>query len=109
MAALESSLVYVCILTHKLPRYFLHHRPLAVIDFGGATFDGDYKSSLINTRQYRAPEVILGLGWSLPSDMWSVGCILMELYTGELLFQTVSTRAWACGHERCRAAPPVHP
>lgn len=65
-----------------------------MIDFGGATFDYDYKSSLINTRQYRAPEVILGLGWSTPSDMWSVGCILMELYVGELLFQTVSCGEW---------------
>lgn len=74
-----------------------HSHP-AVIDFGGATYDSDYKSSLINTRQYRSPEVILGLGWSFPSDMWSVGCILMELYSGALLFQTVSGRtAW----QRC--------
>ena len=67
-------------------------RTRAVIDFGGATFDWEHKSVLINTRQYRAPEVILGLEWSMPSDMWSVGCIMMELYTGELLFQTVSWR-----------------
>ena len=30
-----------------------------------------------------APEVILGLGWSFPCDIWSVGCILVELLTGE--------------------------
>ncbi|KYF42154.1 putative cell-cycle-associated protein kinase CLK, partial [Toxoplasma gondii ARI] len=30
-----------------------------IIDFGSATFEDDYHSSLINTRQYRAPEVIL--------------------------------------------------
>jgi len=30
------------------------------------------------------------MGWSLPSDIWSAGCILMELYTGGLLFKTVS-------------------
>ena len=69
-----------------------------MIDFGGAAYDSDYKSFLINTRQYRAPEVILGLGWSMPSDMWSVGCILMELYTGSLLFKTV--RAAAAGELR---------
>ena len=67
-----------------------HHR-FAVIDFGGATYDWEGKSSVINTRQYRAPEVVLGLSWSLESDVWSLGCILMELYTGELLFQTVSS------------------
>ncbi len=32
---------------------------IKVIDFGGATFSGEYKSRVINTRQYRAPEVIL--------------------------------------------------
>jgi dual-specificity kinase len=66
---------------------------IRVIDFGGSTFDHDYHSSIINTRQYRAPEVILGssqveLGWNCMSDMWSLGCILAELYTGELLFPT---------------------
>jgi serine/threonine protein kinase len=46
---------------------------IKLIDFGGATFDFEAKSSLINTRQYRAPEVILGLGWGTPSDVWSLG------------------------------------
>ena len=32
--------------------------------------------------------MLLGLGWSFPSDMWSVGCILCELVSGELLFAT---------------------
>ncbi|KAL7467211.1 hypothetical protein ACHAXS_007461 [Conticribra weissflogii] len=59
-----------------------------VIDFGGATYDNEKKSSIINTRQYRAPEVILGWGWSFPSDLWSAGCIVSELYIGELLFAT---------------------
>merc|ERR1711997_98800 len=41
-----------------------------------------------NTRQYRAPEVLLGVGWDHQSDVWSIGCILAELWTGNLLFQT---------------------
>lgn len=61
---------------------------IKVIDFGGACYDHEKKSSTINTRQYRAPEVILSTGWSMPSDMWSIGCILAELYQGELLFAT---------------------
>ena len=46
---------------------------IKVIDFGGATYDNEKKSSIVNTRQYRAPEVILGVGWSMPSDLWSIG------------------------------------
>jgi dual-specificity kinase/CDC-like kinase len=61
---------------------------IKLIDFGGATYDDRHKSKLINTRQYRAPEVILGVGWSMPSDVWSVGCIVAELASGELLFST---------------------
>lgn len=61
---------------------------IKLIDFGSACYAGDKRSSIINTRQYRAPEVILGAGWSMPSDMWSAGCILVEIYKGELLFAT---------------------
>ena len=34
-----------------------------VIDFGSATFEDQYHSTIVSTRHYRAPEVILGLGW----------------------------------------------
>jgi len=59
-----------------------------LIDFGSATFDDEHHSTIVSTRHYRAPEVILELGWSQPCDVWSVGCILFELYTGYTLFQT---------------------
>eukprot|EP00401_Gymnodinium_catenatum_P004957 CAMPEP_0117534528 /NCGR_PEP_ID=MMETSP0784-20121206/40458_1 /TAXON_ID=39447 /ORGANISM="" /LENGTH=525 /DNA_ID=CAMNT_0005331011 /DNA_START=73 /DNA_END=1650 /DNA_ORIENTATION=+ len=61
---------------------------IKLIDFGNATYELEHHSSVINTRQYRAPEVILALGWNERSDLWSTGCIIMELYTGELLFRT---------------------
>lgn len=64
---------------------------IKLIDFGCATYDDDeHKSDLIATRQYRAPEVIMGLPWSYPSDIWSVGCIVAELYCGDQLFETHS-------------------
>jgi dual-specificity kinase len=59
-----------------------------LIDFGSATFDDEYHSSVVSTRHYRAPEIILNLGWSFPCDIWSIGCILVEFYTGDALFQT---------------------
>jgi len=36
----------------------------------------------LQSRFYRAPEVILGLPYSHPMDLWSIGCCLYELYTG---------------------------
>ncbi|KAL2256690.1 hypothetical protein VTK26DRAFT_1302 [Humicola hyalothermophila] len=61
---------------------------IRLIDFGSATFQDEYHSSVVSTRHYRAPEIILGLGWSFPCDIWSIGCILVEFYTGDALFQT---------------------
>ncbi|KAG1702657.1 hypothetical protein DVH05_009607 [Phytophthora capsici] len=72
-----------------------------LIDFGGATYEDESKSSIINTRQYRSPEVILGLGWSYPSDIWSAGCIIAELYIGDLLFQTHDNLEHLALIERC--------
>ncbi|CAG8638330.1 16795_t:CDS:2 [Funneliformis caledonium] len=69
-------------------RRILLDTDVRLIDFGSATFDDEYHSSVVSTRHYRAPEVILGLGWSYSCDLWSVGCILVELFTGEALFQT---------------------
>lgn len=61
---------------------------IRLIDFGSATFEDEYHSSVVSTRHYRAPEIILGLGWSFPCDIWSIGCILVEFFTGDALFQT---------------------
>jgi serine/threonine protein kinase len=47
-----------------------------------------HKSKIINTRQYRSPEVILELGWSYPSDVWSAACVVAEIASGDLLFST---------------------
>ena len=64
------------------------HRSIRIIDFGNGVFRGDHHSTTINTRQYRAPEVILEQGWDQKSDMWSAGCAIAEMFTGELLFAT---------------------
>lgn len=61
---------------------------IKLIDFGSAAFVGDRHASVVSTRHYRAPEVILGLGWSHSCDLWSIGCILVELVTGIVLFNT---------------------
>ncbi|KAG0343358.1 dual specificity protein kinase kns1 [Podila humilis] len=69
-------------------RRILKNPDIRLIDFGSATFEEDHHSSVVSTRHYRAPEIILGHGWTFPCDIWSVGCILIEFLTGEALFQT---------------------
>ncbi|CAE7184617.1 unnamed protein product [Rhizoctonia solani] len=69
-------------------RHILRNTAIRLIDFGSATFSDEYHSTVVCTRHYRAPEIILGLGWSFPCDAFSLGCILVELYTGVALFQT---------------------
>lgn len=72
------------------PLRFPRSASIKIIDFGGANYmpNGKTKTSVVNTRQYRGPEVTLELGWTFPSDIWSVGCMLTEVWTGELLFPT---------------------
>ncbi|KAG0261005.1 dual specificity protein kinase kns1 [Actinomortierella ambigua] len=69
-------------------RRILYNPEIRLIDFGSATFQEEHHSTVVSTRHYRAPEIILGLGWSYPCDIWSIGCILVEFLTGEALFQT---------------------
>ena len=57
-----------------------------MIDFGSSCYSSQRVYTYIQSRFYRAPEVILGAGYSTPIDMWSVGCIVAELWTGCPLF-----------------------
>uniref|UniRef100_A0A3P9PEK5 dual-specificity kinase n=1 Tax=Poecilia reticulata TaxID=8081 RepID=A0A3P9PEK5_POERE len=66
--------------------YELHHLDIKVVDFGTATFDHQHHETLVSTRHYRAPEVILDLGWNQSCDVWSLGCVLIEYYLGRTLF-----------------------
>ena len=58
-----------------------------VIDLGSSCFLTDKLTFYIQSRYYRAPEVIVGTRYDQKIDIWSLGCVLAELYTGEVLFQ----------------------
>lgn len=60
---------------------------LKLCDFGSAMFAGENEiTPYLVSRFYRAPEIILGLPYDHPLDMWSVGCCLYEFFTGKVLF-----------------------
>ncbi|KAG1099483.1 hypothetical protein G6F42_017815 [Rhizopus arrhizus] len=59
---------------------------IKVIDFGSSCFESERVYTYIQSRFYRSPEVILGISYHKAIDMWSVGCIIAELYTGLPLF-----------------------
>ena len=57
-----------------------------MIDFGSSCFESEKLYTYIQSRFYRSPEIILGLGYSTQIDMWSFGCLLCELYLGYPIF-----------------------
>ncbi|KAI3972474.1 hypothetical protein MKW92_053762 [Papaver armeniacum] len=63
---------------------------IKVIDLGSSCFQTDHLCSYVQSRSYRAPEVIMGLPYDKKIDIWSLGCILAELCTGNVLFQNDS-------------------
>lgn len=67
---------------------FLLIRSARVIDFGNAVWTKKTHTSVICTRPYRPPEVLLRLPWSKPADVWALGCLLLEMYLGHIYFDT---------------------
>ncbi|KAL4442415.1 hypothetical protein ABPG77_004999 [Micractinium sp. CCAP 211/92] len=65
-----------------------------LVDFGNACWTHLQFNTTIQTRQYRAPEVIMGARYDGAADIWSLGCLVYELATGQYLFnpRTVGTR-----------------
>lgn len=59
---------------------------IKVIDFGSSCFENEKVYTYIQSRFYRSPEVILGMRYGMEIDMWSLGCILAELYSGYPIF-----------------------
>ena len=58
-----------------------------IIDLGSSCFENEKIYFYIQSRIYRAPEIILGISYTTAIDMWSLGCIVAELLTGDPLFQ----------------------
>ena len=59
---------------------------IKIIDFGSACDERQTVYTYIQSRFYRSPEIILGCSYHSAIDMWSLGCIIAELYTGFPIF-----------------------
>ena len=59
---------------------------IKLIDFGSSTFTTKRIYNYIQSRYYRAPEIILNIDYTTKIDIWSFGCILCELFTGKPIF-----------------------
>ncbi len=58
-----------------------------ICDIGNACWFNHHFSTIIQTRQYRSPEVLLGINYNETSDIWSLACMVFELATGDFLFE----------------------
>ncbi|CAD8101565.1 unnamed protein product [Paramecium sonneborni] len=67
----------------KLPDNFR----LKIADLGNACWIHHHFSTLIQTRQYRSPEVLLGIKYNPTADIWSFACMIFEMLTGDYLFE----------------------
>lgn len=63
---------------------------IKLIDFGSACREDQPLHSYIQSRFYRAPEVLLGLRYTSAIDMWSLGCICAEVFRGVPLFPGIT-------------------
>ena len=62
------------------------NKTVKVIDLGSSIFFSDPLGFSLQTVTYRAPEVFLGIPYDEKIDIWSIGCIAAEIFSGNVLF-----------------------
>jgi len=83
-------------------------RRVKVIDFGSSCFAHEKVHTYIQSRYYRSPEIMLGLGYGTSIDMWSLGCILVELATGSPIFPAKNEHELITLHTEILGIPPSY-
>eukprot|EP01062_Namystynia_karyoxenos_P041801 TRINITY_DN304_c1_g1_i3.p1 TRINITY_DN304_c1_g1~~TRINITY_DN304_c1_g1_i3.p1 ORF type:complete len:560 (+),score=153.81 TRINITY_DN304_c1_g1_i3:1052-2731(+) len=70
------------------------HYAIKISDLGtGRWASRNYPAGVVGTREYRSPEILLGMqGAGGSIDMWALACILFELLTGSFLFDPKNLR-----------------
>lgn len=85
----------------------LSRTDVRVIDFGSACFQSRRMYSYIQSRFYRAPEVIFGLPYTYSIDIWSLACMLVELHVGKPLFGGATEQEQVIKHVELLGLPPA--
>jgi serine/threonine-protein kinase SRPK3 len=67
---------------------------IKLVDFGNACWTNKHFTENIQTTEYRAPEAIIYAPYDTSCDIWSVACIMFEIFTGDLLFKPKTTKAF---------------
>ncbi|ODN81620.1 hypothetical protein L202_02026 [Cryptococcus amylolentus CBS 6039] len=86
----EARLIHCDLKPENILLKSLQSPQIKVIDFGSACHEMQTVYTYIQSRFYRSPEVLLGLPYSTSIDMWSLGCIVVELFLGLPLFPGTS-------------------
>jgi len=81
---------------------------IKVIDFGSSCFEDERVYTYIQSRFYRAPEIMLGIPYTCAIDMWSLGCILAELWNGLPVFPGDCESEQFCMIMEICGLPPKH-
>lgn len=81
---------------------------IKIIDYGSSCFVKERIYTYIQSRFYRAPEIFLGIPYTTSIDMWSLGCLLIELHTGYPLFPAESEDELFVYMVQILGAPPLH-
>ncbi|KAK1933154.1 protein kinase domain containing protein [Babesia divergens] len=79
-----------------------------LIDFGSSCYIQEQLSNYIQSRSYRAPEVILGLPYDTQIDLWSLGCLLVEIYMQRILFPSDNNATLMASMISLLGVPPVY-
>ncbi|CAH8530925.1 unnamed protein product [Dicrocoelium dendriticum] len=81
------SLLFEPVITEPDPSKEVCNIEVKIADLGNACWTYRHFTEDIQTRQYRALEVLIGSGYGPPADIWSTACMAFELATGDYLFE----------------------
>lgn len=85
----------------------VNDRDIRLIDFGSSCVTGEPHFEYIQSRYYRAPEVILGLPYGPPMDIWSYGLVVAEFVTGDTVFIGDNNRDQMAKYIQTLGLPPI--